>query len=187
MLLRPHRLLGLIPAHESGYNLRRDRGAQVLSARSRRPDGVQQLRAAGVFQHIPIRSRIQRGPDVLFRGMPGEHHDPQVGSERAELANQLDARAAGQRNICQNELRLEMAHGEHSRAGIADGADHFQIGLELEQRPQAVTQDGVILYYEKALLRRARRCRGTGVKPVIRGLGRVCGSVGGMSQTSLPC
>ena len=55
------------------------------------------------------------------------------------------------------------------------------------ERPQAVTQDGVILHYEKALLRHARRCGGTGVKPVIRGLGRVCGSVGGMSQTSLPC
>ena len=125
-----------------GGDLRAEPRVEVGVAGGGEPDRLQQLLVGGLLEHEAERAGLQRlageGGVVLHR----EHDDRGL---VAQPRDRLQARAAG-------HVEVEHEHGRPVRAGqplgVGDGAglrDHLQAFLVVDQHPQALADDGVVV------------------------------------------
>ncbi len=85
---------------------------------------------------------------MLVGRIHGEHHHLSIRALRAHLARCPDAVQIGHRDIHDQHIRAIGGHLAHRLAPGRGLANHPQIGMGLEQEPQAITHHGMVIGQE---------------------------------------
>ena len=139
-----------IPRHQP----RRDRLGEVLLARDHGTDRLQQLRAAGVLEHVAVGAGAERCPYVLVRAIRGEHQYMHARRHGAQLLDDPQPLGARGGEVRDDERRIGALHHPHAVRSGTSLADHTEVGFQLDQRAQSLAQNSVRLDDHDARVRR---------------------------------
>ena len=115
---------------------------------------LQQIRSAGILQHVSMRSGIEGGANVFLSVVRSEHEHANLRAACAELADERDTGAAGERQVGDHESRLKICGSLQGTIYFARLAYDLEIRFKLEERAQSLSQDDVILDEQDARLAR---------------------------------
>ena len=110
-------------------------------------DGIDQIGAPHLLQHVAGRAGHDRAEQRFVVGERGQHQARDLGVLGADLAAHLDAVAVGQAHVEHGDVGLVAG----MRAGLLGGArlaDHLEVVLGLEQLAQAAPDDLVVVEEE---------------------------------------
>ena len=111
-------------------------------------DGVHQVVAADLFQHVAGGPRHDGGQEGFVVGERGQHEALQARQAGLQLATYLDAVAVGEPDVENGDIGTE-SHATRDRLlGRRGLADDLDVVLDLEQSPQPAAHDLVVVYQE---------------------------------------
>ena len=126
--------------------------------------------AAGVrFQHIPSGSRVQDLSSQLFGFMHRENQDFHRREFLQDLAGGLEAVQVGHGDIHDDQIRLVAPRPFHRLPSGERLAHNFPIGLSVEDRPQPLPHDFVIVGDQNAIGHLLQGSTGNTARTVVPG------------------
>src|SRR5262249_10136362 len=135
------------PGYELADQAAGDRRGQQRVPAHDDPQRLQQLGWLGVFQQESARARPQRAEDVLVEAEVGEDHDAHAVQAlvRADLPGGPEAVKTRHLNVHERDVRAVLG-GQRDRVLPVDGlGDHLDVVFRLEQRPDAATDQRLVV------------------------------------------